>query len=199
MKIKTKNRLQKLIKRLWERIKSSKVIIIMSALVVVVVLMSIIMLRQRDIGAHEAGLQIEELANTIREHYKMRPDYWSLSTSEVIRKNIYPESMTTNAGKLLGYFGNPVEIGMDINGTAVMPTMRNFVITYRDLTKAQCIALASERFSRGFWLGVKEVGVINGNDIKLFNWDGQGKSLPIDKKTASLLCRFGSDISFRFE
>lgn len=163
------------------------------------VLMLIIMIKQQDIGAHEAGLQIEQLANTIRNHYKARPDYWGLSTSEVLKNKLYPESMSINGGKLLGYFNNPVEIGMNEQGVAVMPTLKDFVVAYRDLTKAQCAALASERFQRNFWLGVKNVSIVNGDDMYTFGWDNREQTLPIDRKKASELCRTGSNLVFRFE
>lgn len=199
MKNTRKNRLKKIVRRFWEEIKSSKVIIIICCLIVMTVLMLAIMIKQQDIGAHEAGLQIEQLANTIRQHYKTRPDYWGLSTAEVLKNKLYPDSMSINGGKLLGYFNNPVEIGMNDNGDAVMPTLRDFVIAYRDLTKAQCAALAAERFQRNFWLGIKNVSIVNGDDTYTFDWDHKERTLPIERKKAADLCHTGSNIIFRFE
>ena len=89
-----KSKLTKWIKRFWDFVRKTKLIIILCCLVVVVVLMTIIMLKQRDIGAYEAGMQIEQLANMIRGHYKMRPDYWGLNTGEIIKNNLYPEDMS---------------------------------------------------------------------------------------------------------
>ena len=197
--MKKRNKLLKLIKRFWESVKKSKVFIILGGMIVVIVLMIVLMLQQRDIGAKEAGQQIELLAQNIRNQYKVRPDYWGLSTNEVTDKKLYPDSMTINGGKLLGYFGNPVEIGMDDNGATIMPTIRYFVITYRDLSKAQCSALASSRFNRNFWLGIKDIKIINGNDVYTFDWDSREMTLPIDRRKAADICHMGSNISFRFE
>lgn len=199
MKVKRKNKFTKWIKRFWEAVRKSKLIIILSCMIVVIVLMMMIMLKQRDIGAYEAGLQIEQLANMVRGHYKMRPDYWGLNTNEVIKNKLYPEDMTINGDKLLGYFGNPVEIGMDTNGLTIMPTVREFSITYRDLTKAQCTALASDRFRRSFWLGIKEIGITNNNSSYTFGWDDKESVLPLDKRKAADLCSNGSNVLFRFE
>lgn len=197
--MKRKSKLIKIAKRLWERIKSGKLLILLSCLVVLIVLMMVLVLKQRDIGAREAGLQIESLANTVRSYYQSRPDYWGLSTAEVIKNKIYPAEMAVSDGKLLGYFGNPVEVGMDTIGSPVMPTIKNFVITYSKLTKEQCTALASDRFRKVFWLGIKDIIISNDISVYSFGWDNKESILPIDKKKASELCSNGSSVSFRFE
>lgn len=199
MRIRKKNKLLKLAKRFWDTVKSGKWIIILSCMVVVIVLMSMILLRQRDIGAREAGLQIEQMADIIRGHYKMRPDYWGLSTAEVIKHKLYPQDMVVSGDKLLGYFNNPVEVGMNTEGLAVMPTVNYFTITFRDLTKDQCTALASDRFRRSFWLGIKRVTVSDNNEIHSFGWDDKESVLPLEKSKASNLCHNGSNVSFQFE
>lgn len=197
--MKQKNKLIKRLKKFWEQIKSSKVIIILCALIIAAILMLVVMIKQRDIGAKEAGTQIEELALRIRNHYKIRPDYWGLSTSEVISNHLYPDSMTVNGGKLLGYFANPVEIGMDEYGSSVMPTLRDFVIAYNDLTKAQCIALASDRYRSNFWLGLKEISIVNSTHKQTFGWNNGKMSLPISRSNAMHNCQNGSNILFRME
>jgi len=161
--------------------------------------MMLLVLKQRNIGAREAGVQIEQLADVIRNHYKSRPDYWGLSTAEIIKSKIYPEDMTVVNGILLGYFGNSVEVGMDFSGTPVMPTIRDFIITYRNLTKEQCSALASDRFRKSFWLGIKNVAIINNSSVHYFGWDNKESGLPIDKNKATELCANGGAVSFKFE
>ncbi len=197
--MKRKNKFIKYLKRLWEDIKNSKVIIVLCALIILAVLMLIIMIQQSDIGAKEAGVQIEELALRIRNHYKARPDYWGLTTDEVISNHLYPESMSINGGKLLGYFTNPVEVGMDEQGSIVMPTVKDFIIAYNDLTKAQCIALASDRYHSSFWLGLKEITIVSGNNHKTFEWNNGKMSLPISRHNALQNCQNGSNILFRME
>ena len=82
--MKRRNKLIKHLSRFWEQVKSSKTVIILCVLIVIATLMLIIMIQQRDIGAKEAGQQIEELTLKVRNYYKARPDYWGLSTNEVI-------------------------------------------------------------------------------------------------------------------
>ena len=199
MKIKRKNKILKTVKRFWETVKKGRLVIILSCMIVVIVLMTMILLRQRDIGAREAGLQIEHLADVIRGHYKIRPDYWGLSTEEVIKHKLYPQDMIVSGGKLLGYFNNPVEVGMNPEGLAVMPTMNYFTITFRDLTKDQCTALASDRFRRSFWLGIKSVSISDNTEIHSFGWDDKESVLPLEKSKVSKLCHNGSNVSFQFE
>lgn len=197
--MKRKSRLIKLAKRLWNRVKKGKFILILVCIVVVMVLMILLVLKQRNIGAREAGIQIEQLADSIRNRYKSRPDYWGLSTTEVIKNKTYPDDMAVVNGILLGYFGNSVEVGMDFYGTPVMPTMRDFIITYRNLTKEQCSALASDRFRRSFWLGIKNVAIVTSNSVHYFGWDRRESGLPIDKNKANELCANGGSVSFKFE
>jgi hypothetical protein len=197
--MKRKNKFIKSINRFWEVVKSSKVIIILCALVIVATLMLIIMIQQRDIGAKEAGVQIEELTLRVRNFYRARPDYWGLSTDEVIKNHLYPDTMSVNGGKLLGYFANPVEIGMDEQGSIVMPSLRDFVIAYNDLTKAQCMALASDKFRSSFWLGLKEISIVSPAGQQIFGWNNGAMSLPISRHNAAKYCQNGSNILFRME
>lgn len=197
--MKRRNKLIKHLSRFWEQVKSSKTVIILCVLIVIATLMLIIMIQQRDIGAKEAGQQIEELTLKVRNYYKARPDYWGLSTNEVIKNHLYPDSMSINGGRLLGYFANPVEIGMDDHGSIVMPTLKDFVIAYNDLTKAQCIALASDRYHSNFWLGLKEISIINSSNEQTFGWNNGKMSLPISRQNATKICQNGSNVLFRME
>ena len=107
--------------------------------------------------------------------------------------------MSINGGRLLGYFANPVEIGMDDHGSIVMPTLKDFVIAYNDLTKAQCIALASDRYHSNFWLGLKEISIINSSNEQTFGWNNGKMSLPISRQNATKICQNGSNVLFRME
>lgn len=197
--MKKRSKLLKFAKRLLEAIKNKRLIIILCCLVIVVVLMMILMLKQRDIGAREAGAQIAQLADAVRSKYKTQPDYWGLDTGLIIKDKIYPEGMSVNGGKLLGYFNNPVEVGMDASGSQIMPTIKYFTITYRDLTKEQCIALTADHFNQVFWLGVKSLAISNNNDVYTFDWNSKESLLPLPKKKSVNICRNGSNVSFTME
>ena len=170
-----------------------------SAAVVVIVAVLIIG-GQQDIGAQEAGQQIIKLAQNIRNRYQTRPDFWGLSTAEVIRQKMYPLSMTAEDGKLTGYFGNRVQVGADASGTAVMPTVRRFVIAYNGLNRKQCLALGTYKFTRDFWLGVSGMTIEAEGAQRLFDWSSKELALPAAKDIVGQICQSQkNNIIFHFE
>lgn len=178
-----------------------QIIIVSAAITAMVVLIAVLLLSgQKEIGAREAGYQIAKLAQNIRNHYKMRPDYWGLSTKEVIAKEIYPLDMNINNDKLIGYFANEVEVGADKNGTAVMPTVQSFVIAYNGLNKAQCIGLASNKFDQEFWLGIESMNIINDKKDIVFDWSSNQLVLPANEKLVKNCCQNENNtIIFKFK
>lgn len=197
--MKKKNRIMKWIKRFLEKFKKGKLPLIIAIVSLIVLSMLVIMLKQKDIGGHEAGLQVEKIASLIRSKYKTRPDYWGLNTDEVIKNNLFPNDMSFNNNELHGYFGSSVRIGMDENGVTVMPTVKKFVVTYYDLSKAQCIALASNKFNRNFLFGLSYINIINEQSTQTFNWHDAKHFLPISKQNATKFCKKNNNISFGFE
>lgn len=186
-------------KNFWIKNKIRIVVVTIGGILTALLIMLLIG-RQQDIGAQEAGEQIARLAQNIRGRYRTRPDFWGLSTQEVISKKIYPLSMTVSGEELKGYFGNPVEIGADASGQAVMPTMRSFVISYNDLNKAQCLALATNKFNQDFWLGVSGMSIVNGNETRLFDWSSKENSLPAEKQIVKKCCKAkDNSVIFHFE
>lgn len=155
---------------------------------------------QQDVGAKEAGHQVEKLAQNIRNRYRNRPDFWGLSTQDVINKKIYPLDMKAENGILTGYFTNPVEIGANKDGNPVMPTIRNFVIAYNDLSKDQCIGLAANRFEPNFWLGVTGITVENDKKKQTFEWSSKEFGLPANKGVLKQVCSAkNNSVIFYFE
>ncbi len=154
---------------------------------------------QRDVGTKEAGAQIAQLAQNIRARYKTRPDFWGLSTAEIIAKKNYPAGMTTDGKVLKGYFGNMVEVGADEKGTPVMPTARTFVIAYKDLSWQQCLSLATHRFEPDFWLTISGVEIVSGNKRQMFNWSNKDFMLPAKKEKVKNLCLHNNTLVFYFE
>lgn len=170
-----------------------------AGIVIVILIMTLLIGGQQDTGAKEAGIQLEQLAQNIRNHYKTRPDFWGLSTNEVIAKKLYPLSMTAEDGQLKGYFGNPVEIGSDAQGTPVMPTVRRFTIAYNHLSKNQCAGLAANKFDQTFWLGVSGMAIDNGSKEQTFDWSSKDFRLPADKEIVKSLCNNVNNVVFYFE
>lgn len=196
MILKWKNTL--LSKIFWQR-NWKKMIAAAMGIVAVVLIIGLLVGGQQDVGAKEAGAQLASLAQNIRNHYKTRPDFWGLSTAEVINKKVYPLNMTVSHQKLTGYFGNQVEVGADMNGTAVMPTVRQFAITYKDLSKQQCIGLAAHKFDQKFWLGVSGMMIANQEGNHNFDWSSKDFMLPAAKEKVKKLCNSINNVVFYFE
>lgn len=144
---------------------------------------------QEAAGAKEAGEQIARLAQNIRNRYQTRPDYWGLSTAEVIRQKINPLSMAVADGRLKGCFGNDVQVGADAEGTAVMPTGRTFVIACNGLNRRQCVALAANKADPAFWLGVEGLRIKNAQTDRLFDWSTKELVLPASAEQAKKYCQ----------
>ncbi len=179
----------------WKRITAIACSVAISILIIVLLISG-----QRNIGAQEAGWQIYHLAQNIRRYYQTRPDFWGLSTAYVIQQKIYPTDMLTDSDYLIGYFGNQVVVGADIDGNPVMPTAKQFVIAYKGLSKLQCVGLASNNFNRDFWLGIGAVSLANNQQTYTFSWSGTEHTLPVSKSQAKKLCSSNNNsIVFHFE
>ena len=152
---------------------------------------------QEDSGVAAAATELSQLADNIRRYYQNRPDYWGLSTQEVIGKKIAPTSMLKN-GNLSGYMGNMVAVGQGADGGLLMPGARNFDIAYKNLSAKQCVELSGHKFSQKFWLGVSGISIINGQTETLFTWDEEENRLPISKEKARNLCGNNSIIIWHF-
>lgn len=170
-----------------------------AGLVAVILICSLLIGTQEDIGAQEAGHQVAQLAQNIRNRYKTRLDYWGLSTTEVINKKIYPLSMIVSDTELRGYFGGIVEVGSDENGTPIMPTVKTFAVAYKDLTAPQCLVLASYKFDQNFWLGVQAMVISNDSGATRFDWSTNNLVLPAAKSTVKPLCKALNTIIFYFD
>lgn len=173
----------------WQS-RRGKIVMAAAAGIVVLVLAAILLVRdQENVGAREAGAQIARLAQNIRNRYQTRPDYWGLSTAEVIRQKMNPLSMAVEDGRLKGYFGNEVQVGADAKGTAVMPTGRTFVIAYNGLNRRQCVALAANKADPAFWLGVEGMRIANDKAEQLFDWSTKELVLPTSAEQAKKYCQ----------
>ena len=179
---------QKLLSKYFWKRNRNVFLVLVSILVIVALLFVLLIDEQKDVGAKEAGTELSTLAQNIRRYYKIRPDFWGLSTQEVVKKNIYPSAMVTESENLYGYFGTLTTIGADENGTPIMPTGRQFAVAYHNLTKPQCIGLGAYKFAQEFWLGVKKVSVITEKQTYDFDWGNNDFKLPLEKSQLKGAC-----------
>lgn len=136
----------------------------------------------------QAEAQIIELSQNIAKAYQAKPNYWGLSTAEVINKKLYAQGMRSKGEKLIGYFNQEVEIGADENGNIVMPASKNFVIAYKDLSKKQCIGLSSQKFNKTFWLRINKFSIKNEQFSQDFTWGSSEYGLPLQKQSLRNAC-----------
>ena len=191
---------QKLLSKYFWRNNRRRILFIGGGIAIIILMMLLLIDGQRDIGTKEAGHQLNLLAQNIRRYYKTRPDFWGLSTKEVIAKRIYPATMSTQGDILKGYFGTPTTIGSDILGSVVMPSNKQFVIAYHDLSKAQCLEMGAYKFNSDFWLGVTKMSISNSRISQNFEWGNKEYSLPAKRAKLKKLChKQNNTIAFYFE
>ena len=94
-----------------------------------------------------AHQELTELAGNIRNHYKVRPDYWGLDTASALKNKLVPVSMLHH-DKVISAIGREVILGQDADGNMVMPGQRNFMITIPNLSKTACVAMLSHPFKK---------------------------------------------------
>ena len=141
----------------------------------------------------DAVNEMELLAGNIRRLYQNRPDYWGLNTMMVLDKKIYPNKMKKN-DKLVSVLGNEILVGDGVSGSVLMPGSRNFDITYRGLSKKQCVQLVSHEFDSSFWLVIMGITIAHLDNQQLFTWDDPKYKLPISKANAKKFCKDGSAV-----
>jgi hypothetical protein len=172
-------------------VKKYKIVLISMLLSTVFIICGIWALtHKKEISAYEGcAKQIEDMSQNIIKKFQTRPDYWGLSTAMVINQKLYTQTMKEENGLLTGCFNRPVEIGADENGSTVMPTSKNFVISYNGLTKKQCVGLCSQKFNKTFWLNVNKIVVKNNSKQQEFIWGDKDYGLPISPANLRSLCQ----------
>ena len=150
----------------------------------------------QNTGQNETYAELSELSTKIRTYYKMRPDFWGLNTKEVALNNLLPSTMSFEGEKLKGFWGKEIVIGANENGDAVLPSQRNFVITYKGLNKEQCVALADKKIGENFWFGVEKILISSGEEKQFFNWGTTDFSLPANKKEVKKVCKNNNVVAF---
>ena len=200
--------MKKFLQKLWHKVSSKyfwrnnrrRLFFIAGSVVIVAMILVLLISGQRDIGTQEAGHQLNLLAQNIRRYYKTKPDFWGLDTRKVIENKIYPSSMTTEGDVLKGYFGTPTTIGSNLNGAPVMPSGKQFVLAFHDLSRLQCLELGSYKFNSDFWFGVTKMSLSNAGGTQEFEWGSNDFGLPAKKTKLKMLCRSQNNtIAFYFE
>lgn len=166
-----------------------------ASLIVVVLIGALLCMHRPSPEIVKANQELVGTAERIRGYYRNRPDYWGLSTGEVLKQNLYEGVMNNN--RILNNLGKPVVIGADSDGNAVMPGQRSFMIEYRELSRKECIELLSFRWQEEDKLGLLSVSLKNDSGSYDFGWENGG--LPVSRNIAEKSCKKDNMVMWFFE
>ncbi len=141
--------------------------------------------------------EIFEFSNNIRNHYKLKPDYWGLNNENVIKNSLAPKQLVRNK-KIMSSIGREYIIGQNENGDTVMPSQRNFMLTLDNLSKKACKKIATLKIANENHFGLQKVIIGNNSGIHEFEW-GSDNPLPVSKEDADKNCENKNRISWVFE
>ena len=178
-------------------IKKEKIITYtwLTSIIIIISIGVFLILQRPSTEAVSAHKELLAMAEKIRRHYKNKPDYWGLSTSEVVKNKLYSGKLTNN--QVINSLGKHVVIGADIAGNPVMPRMRSFIIGYKGLSKKECIELGSFIWNEEDKLGLLYMQINSGNTEHNFDWSEGG--LPLSRNRAKQFCKDSNNLIWAFE
>lgn len=169
---------------------------IILTIVLALLLMWTLMPKNKEIFS-VAQNELISLADNLRHHYTIRPDYWGLDNESAVKNNLIPEKMR-HAKKAISSLGREIIIGQDSAGNMVMPGGRNFMLTIGNLSKSACSAMLAWPLSPKEQPGLIRVDLTTADETTAFEW-GTSHSLPITASTAEKYCKNRNTISWIFE
>lgn len=183
---------------LWKKqVKFDKFIILIVIAIAVGLTLGIYMATKPNQKLIQAANEVISLSEDIRKHYRNRPDYWRLNTETVVAEKIAPKNLVID-GKIKNSLDNEVLVGSGFDGAMVMPGTRSFDIVYKNLSKKDCVALASYSYNEEQKLGLLSISIKNDENISSFTWGGENK-FPISTENAKNHCENHSEIYWTFE
>ncbi|MBE6451019.1 MAG: hypothetical protein E7016_03530 [Alphaproteobacteria bacterium] len=139
--------------------------------------------------------ELTSLSETIRTHYKTKPDYWGLSKQSVT--NIAPKNLIRN-NKIISSIGKELVVGQNENGDMIMPSQRNFMISMNNLTRYACENILALEIADTNQYGLQKIVIRTATDTTEFEWGGKNP-LPISQEEAKAHCKNKNSISWVFE
>ncbi len=137
----------------------------------------------------EAKKNVKELfviANTIRDNYIGKADYWGISTASVLKNNILPKKYIID-NKIILSGNREVLIGSGVNADIVMPQSQTFDIVIKDLNKTQCMAYSEVVLEDEELVSLNQISIVNDLGSYSFEWGGNNP-LPVQKYSSKNLC-----------
>lgn len=164
--------------------KKYKIVIIF--IVCIALVLCAIFWASHDKDTPKLATEISEISKNIRRFYGKRPGFWGLNTETALKNNLVPAHMVIN-NKIINAYKKLVDIGKGSEASAIMPGARGFDIILRNLSKKECMNVATYKYDDSFLLGISAMTIKNGDQEHNFGWE-QEKILPISKIVAKNVC-----------
>ena len=194
------NKLPKISAEILQKVKTlprTEVIFGSAAVITVLLLAAIFVAPNKTERISVAKQEISELSNKIRNHYKVRPDYWGLSTENAVKNNIIPPQMV-HGNKIIGSLGKEINVGQDADGSMIMPGGKRFMISVANIGKSACKAVLPDNLSHAENPALVNINLIAGGKTYNFEWGGE-LPLPVTPELADKLCQNNNTISWIYE
>lgn len=194
------NKLPKISAEILQKVKTlprTEVIFGSAAVITVLLLAAIFVAPNKTERISVAKQEISELSNKIRNHYKVRPDYWGLSTENAVKNNIIPPQMV-HGNKIIGALGKEINVGQDADGSMIMPGGKRFMISVANIGKSACKAVLPDNLSHAENPALVNINLIAGGKTYNFEWGGE-LPLPVTPELADKLCQNNNTISWIYE
>lgn len=130
--------------------------------------------------------EIFQISTEIREYYVGKPDYWKLSTAEVIDNGMISAKFINNNHIVLTG-GNEVFIGKGVNASPVMPLSQSYDIVIKNLNKADCMFFVEYNLDENKLVTLQSITINNINGDSVYEWGGIN-SLPAKKYSSKAYC-----------
>ena len=194
------NKLPKISAEILQKVKTlprTEVIFGSAAVITVLLLAAIFVAPNKTERISVAKQEISELSNKIRNHYKVRPDYWGLSTENAVKNNIIPPQMV-HGNKIIGALGKEINVGQDADGSMIMPGGKRFMVSVANIGKSACKAVLPDNLSHAENPALVNINLIAGGKTYNFEWGGE-LPLPVTPELADKLCQNNNTISWIYE
>lgn len=194
------NKLPKISAEILQKVKTlprTEVIFGSAAVITVLLLAAIFAAPNKTERISVAKQEISELSDKIRNHYKVRPDYWGLSTENAVKNKIIPPKMI-RGNKIVGALGKELNVGQDEVGSMIMPGGKRFMITVANVGKSACKAVLPDNLSHAENPALVAVKLIAADKVYNFEWGGK-LPLPIAAEQANKLCQNNNTIAWIYE
>lgn len=175
---------------IFEKIKKSisynKATVIKLAVPLFIAVMGVYLISNSKGIVHKNIEEIFQISDEIRGYYVNKPDYWKLSTAEVIRNGMISSKFIINE-KIMLSGKKEIFVGSGINADPVMPLTQSYDIVIKNLGKSECISFVEYALDENRLASLLQIGIYNDTGDTLYEWGG-ANTLPVEKNSSIKYC-----------